>query len=189
MSKDWSELIALLEGAGVMFAPGLTDGEVSRAEERYDFCFPPDLREFLQTAFPKHFPFANWRSEDEEPIRESMSLPLHGIMFDVELNEFWLPEWGPRPPRLEDARLIVEEKVSLAPRLIPIYAHRMMPDRPSTTGNPVLSVHQTDIIYYGFDLDDYLRHEFNLSGRKEWPAEVRAVDFWNVERWQDLRWR
>ncbi|MGO9337326.1 MAG: hypothetical protein ACLPY1_07455 [Terracidiphilus sp.] len=118
-----------------------------------------------------------------------MSLPLHGIMFDVELNEFWLPEWGPRPPRLEDARLIVEEKVSLAPRLIPIYAHRMMPDRPSTTGNPVLSVHQTDIIYYGFDLDDYLRHEFNLSGRKEWPAEVRAVDFWNVERWQDLRWR
>ena len=131
MSQDWAELIVLLESAGVMFAPGLTDEEVSRAEERYDFCFPPDLREFLQTAFPKHFPFANWRSEDEEPIRESMSLPLHGIMFDVERNEFWLPEWGPRPPRLEDARLIVEEKVSQAPRLIPIYAHRMMPDRPS----------------------------------------------------------
>ena len=35
----------------------------------------------------------------------------------------------------------------------------MMPDRPHLNGNPVLSVYQTDIVYYGFDLDDYLRHE------------------------------
>jgi hypothetical protein len=60
---------------------------------------------------------------------------------------------------LEDAKALVEEDVKKAPRLIPIYGYRMMPDRPHLTGNPVLSVYQTDIIYYGFDLDDYLRHD------------------------------
>ena len=50
-------------------------------------------------------------------------------------------------------------------------------------------MHQTDIIYYGFDLDDYLRHEFDLPDRKPWPSEVRAIEFWNVDRWQDAGWR
>jgi hypothetical protein len=31
---------------------------------------------------------------------------------------------------------------------------------------PVFSVHETDIIYYDHDLEDYLRHEFDLPGRK-----------------------
>jgi hypothetical protein len=44
-------------------------------------------------------------------------------------------------------------------------------------------------IIYGFDLDDYLRHEFNLPGRKEWPAQMRPVRFWDPERFQELRWR
>jgi hypothetical protein len=79
-------------------------------------------------------------------------------MFDVEHGDFWLAEWGPRPALLEDAEKIVERLVDQAPRLVPIYGHRMMPDRPQMAGNPVLSVHQTDIIYYGFDLDDYFRY-------------------------------
>jgi len=107
-------------------------------------------------------------------------------MFDVERNDFWLPEWGPRPVRIEDARSIVEERAGQAPRLIPINRHRMMLDRPYTAGNPIFSVYQTDIIYYGFDLDDYFRHEFNLPDRKPWPSEVRAVEFWDVDRWQHL---
>lgn len=168
---------------------GLTDGEVARAEERYEFHFPVDLREFLQTALPWGFPFPDWRSEDETAIRQSMREPLQGILFDIEHNDFWLPEWGSRPGRTEDAVTIVEEQVRKAPRLIPIYSHRMMPDRPLDAGNPVLSVHQTDIIHYGFDLDDYFRNEFELPGRKPWPNLVRPIEFWEVDRWQDLRWR
>jgi len=156
----WSKLIELMEAAGVMFENGLTDVEVASVEEIYGFHFPLDLRNFLQTALPKHFPFANWRSGDDAYIREMLRLPLEGVLFDVE-HDFWLTEWGPRPA----------------------------PDRPHGPGNPVLSVHQTDIIYYGFDLDDYLRHEFNLPDRKPWPSEIRAVEFWDVDRWQDVRWR
>jgi hypothetical protein len=33
-----------------------------------------------------------------------------------------------------------------------------MPERPFEVGNPVLSVSQTDIIYYGSDLQDYLEN-------------------------------
>jgi hypothetical protein len=109
--------------------------------------------------------------------------PLDGILFDVE-HDTWLPEWGVRPERIDDAKALVEQHVEEAPRLLPIYSHRIMPDRPHPPGNPVLSVHQTDIIYYGFDLDDYLRHEFGLPGRKPWPPEVRSIDFWDVDRWQ-----
>jgi len=51
---DWSELIELMEGAkrGLSFAEGLSDAEVHGAEENYGFQFPPDLRDFLQTALP-----------------------------------------------------------------------------------------------------------------------------------------
>jgi len=184
----WSNLIELLEGSGVNFESGLTDVEVGLIEEAYDFHFPLDLRNFLQTALPKHFPFINWRSGDDEYIREMMRLPLDGILVDVE-HDFWLPEWGSRPALIADAKALVEGLVDQAPKLIPIYSHRMMPDRPRGLGNPVLSVHQTDIIYYGFDLDDYLRHEFKLPDRKAWPSQVRAVEFWDVDRWQDIRWR
>jgi hypothetical protein len=64
----------------------------------------------------------------------------------------------------------------------------MMPDEPHLPGNPVFSVHQTDIIYYGFDLADYLRHEFDFPGREPWPEQVRLIRFWNVDRFQEVRW-
>ena len=187
--NGWPDLIELLKEASVAFAAGLSDAEISRAEENYGFQFPLDLREFLQTALPKGFPFPDWRSGEDARIRDLLRLPLDGVLFDVERNEFWLPEWGPRPVRIEDARALAEEHVKKAPRLIPIYAHRMMPDRPHRAGNPVISVHQTDIIYYGFDLDDYFRHEFGLPDRKPWPSEVRSIDFWDVYRWQNLAWQ
>jgi hypothetical protein len=122
------------------FDEGLTDAEVLRAETKYDIHFPDDLREFLQTALPSGYPiYPDWRSGEEEWIRGMLRRPLDGILFDVEHNDFWLPEWGARPLRTEVARTVVEKYVSQAPRLIPIYGHRMMPDRPQLEGNPVLS--------------------------------------------------
>jgi hypothetical protein len=40
---NWSKLIELLEGAkrGLNFAEGLSDAEVRRAEENYEFQFRP----------------------------------------------------------------------------------------------------------------------------------------------------
>ncbi len=167
---------------------GLSDTEIAHVEERFGFSFPPDLRELLQTALPIGDDFPNWRSGEEEMLRSWLRSPLDGVIFDVEHNGFWLPEWGPRPEILDEALRRAEEFVAAAPRLIPIYGHRMIAAEPHEAGNPVFSVHQTDIIYYGFALADYLRHEFDLPDREPWPGEVRPIRFWDVQRFQEVRW-
>jgi hypothetical protein len=64
---NWSDLIALLEGAkrGLHFGEGLSDAGVQRAEESYGVRILPDLRAFLQTALPLGSPFPNWRIADD----------------------------------------------------------------------------------------------------------------------------
>ena len=38
----------------------------------------------------------------------------------------------------------------------------------------------TDLIFYDFDLEDYLRHEFRLAGRRPWPAAMTPLEFWST---------
>jgi hypothetical protein len=166
----------------------LTDVEVANAEDRFGFRFPPDLRDFLQTALPDGPQFPDWRAGDEAALRDWLDRPRRGMLYDIENSGFWLEEWGPRPSSVGDALRLGGELVSAAPRLIPVYSHRMMPDEPHLPGNPVLSVHQTDIIYYGFDLADYLRHEFHLPGREPWPERLPPVRFWDIDRFQEAAW-
>ena len=68
----------------------------------------------------------------------------------------------------------------------------MMPSEPFTEGNPVFSVHQTDIIAYGVGLADYLTHEFLFTEDEmdDWtlPENVRLIRFWDIDRFQDTRW-
>ncbi len=172
----------------VEFAPGLTDAEIVAVEGRFGFQFPPDLREFLQTALPCGQGFPNWRSGEGASLHEQLALPVEGICFDVEHNGFWLPEWGPRPGPLEEALRRTRELVADAPVLIPLYEHRFIPAEPHLPGNPVLSVHQTDIIHYGSDLRDYWRREFHLAREDRWPDAVRSIRFWDIARFQEVRW-
>lgn len=61
------------------------------------------------------------------------------------------------------------------PRLIPIYAHRFTPAAPSPSESPVFSVWQTDIIYYGANLLEYLTNELlSGQGRKTLSPELSA---------------
>lgn len=198
----WRDLIDQLRGTAYQFGlitpgspvhriefdDGLTDAEAVATETRFSFRFPPDLRAFLQTALPRGPQFPDWRSGDESLLRDWLNRPRDGILFDVEHSGFWLEEWGPRPRSLEAAHRVVNELVTAAPKLIPIYGHRMMPDEPQEHGNPVFSVHQTDIIHYGFDLADYFRNEFHLPGREPWPEHIRAIRFWDLDRFQEVRW-
>lgn len=195
---DWQELVNLLRCANasdrdefacrVEFAPGLTDTEISAIESHLKFRFPPDLRAFIQTALPCGAGFPDWRNPDFASLQEWLEIPLAGILFDVKHNTFWLDEWGTRPELLGDALELVTDLVRSAPPLIPIYNHRMMPAEPHLPGNPVFSVHQTDIIHYGFDLDDYFRNEFHLPNRRCWPTQVRPIRFWDIDRFQTVRW-
>ncbi len=184
----WDELIAQMNKGGIAFDAGLGDPEIAATETRFGFRFPPDLRSFLQAALPRGPKFPNWRSGNHSVLQHWLDEPWRGILFDIEFNGFWLEEWGPKPQSLVDAKQIASQLVARAPKLIPIFAHRVMPDEPYLSGNPVFSVHQTDIIHYGFDLADYLRNEFHLPGREPWPLQVRAIRFWDPNRFQNVRW-
>ncbi|OJT19145.1 hypothetical protein BO221_37225 [Archangium sp. Cb G35] len=192
----WRELVEQLRGSpyrsGVIspdapvhrigFEPGLTDAEVAATEARFGFRFPPDLRAFLQTALPRGKNFPDWRSGGESALRDWLDRPRQGLLFDVQHNGIWLKEeWGPKPRTLDDALRVASERIAAAPKLIPIFGHRMIPDEPQLAGNPVFSVHQTDIIFYGVDLADYLRQEFHLPGGPPRPEEehARPIRFWS----------
>lgn len=187
----WAQLIDILKGLGIPFESGLSDTEVERTQELYGFQFPPDLRAFLQAGLPIGAGFPNWRSESSDSLRQRLRIPLDGLLFDVEHNEFWIDDWGPRPEQLVDALELTKRLVAGAPVLIPVYLHRMIPDRPHAAGNPILSVHQTDIIYYGTDLHDYLIREFLASpdaGVWPIPDAICQIQFWDVPTFLRVRW-
>ena len=65
-------------------------------------------------------------------------------------------------------------------KLVPLYAHRFLPAAPAQEPSPVLSVYQTDVIYYGDNLLDYIAHEFELPPRHAaGPGGVRRISFWS----------
>ena len=57
-----------------------------------------------------------------------------------------------------------------------------MPSSPSEEGNPILSVHQSDIICYGLNLEDYFKNEYSYYfGRKgyELHEDPKHIAFWS----------
>ena len=191
MTSPWETIVYVMKhDRDIQFDNGMTDAELDACEEEFGFHFPADLREFLGHALPVSDRFPNWRGGDREDLKSWLQLPVEGIVFDVQHNGFWLPEWGERPSDADAAAEVVRTLVAEAPKLIPIYAHRMIPDRPATAGNPVFSVHQTDIIYYGCNLRDYFLHEFFADkGLSHWPPanSVRPIEFWDLDRFA-TRW-
>jgi len=192
------KVVASLDARGVELGPGLSDTEIDAIEARCDFRFPPDLRAFLQRAHPLgkptpepgHIvvggPFPDWRTVPDDYIQQRFEGVLEGVFFDIQ-HGFWDPEWGAKPFRYEDACDVARQELAKAPKLIPVFAHRLMPNEPLLAGNPVFSFHQTDIIYYGFDLADYFAQEFDMP-RPSWATTyetVREIPVWT----RSLEWR
>jgi hypothetical protein len=156
----------------------MSDSELTHVETRFGFRFAPDHRLMLKIALPlgeKAWP--DWRGHDQEVLRSRFDGPRDGVLFDVRQNGFWRKEWGPRPEAVSAALGIADRHLREAPVLVPLYGHRFMPSVPATPGNPVLSVHQTDIIYYGNDLLDWLAYEFTGGGSRKSPS--RRVPYWS----------
>ncbi|NMO13940.1 SMI1/KNR4 family protein [Pyxidicoccus fallax] len=176
----WNRGFELLRAQRIHVAPGLTAAELAQAEERFQFRFPPDLAEFLREGLPTGDGFPRWRTLDATLSRQ-FGWPLEGMLFDVECNGFWVDEWGERPEDLEAAKRIATEAVRAAPVLVPVYAHRYLPAEPLEAGNPVISVHQTDIICYGHDLASYFEAEWGVGYQAAVRHELcRPIRFWPV---------
>lgn len=75
---------------------------------------------------------------------------------------------------------ICKNEMTKVPKLIPIYSHRYIPSEPQEAGNPVFSVHQTDIIYYGENLLSYLQVEFNAKKYSDIKSDsIRHINIWS----------
>ena len=178
----------------VDFEIGLTDNEILQIENKFDILFPPDLKLFLMTELPISGSFVNWRlglnSKDEsDKIVDRLNWPLEGMLFDLKSNEFWIKRWGDKPKTYEDQERIAKEKYLEFPKLIPIYSHRYIPSHPNEIGNPIFSVYQMDIIYYGFDLTTYFTNEFSLKRTRELKLidkPNRKIEFWT--NWVEEEW-
>ena len=93
----------------------------------------------------------------------------------------WWPEWGERPASAQERAGVLTAIADAAPRLIPLVAHRYLPEAPHQAGNPVFSVMQADVVCYGADLADYFEREFNPAPFAGKPVrnDVRSIPFWS----------
>ncbi len=184
MTAGWERERARLVAHGVELAPGLREGELARVEDVIGARVPPDLRAMLATFLPVGPRLPDWREPESASIAAQLAWPLEGMRFDLEHASFWLASWGPRPASLDERIAIATQAVAAAPRLVPVFAHRYLPAEPCETGNPVLSIHQTDVIVYGHDLRAYVTNEWcdsivDRDGAMASAPAPRTIRFWS----------
>ncbi|ENX42777.1 hypothetical protein [Acinetobacter sp. NIPH 2100] len=173
----------------IQFETGLTEYEIEAIEQLFRFHFPPDLKLFLKYGLPvseNEWKFPHWREtlhsdKAKNMLMERLNWPQEGIAFDIK-NGFWLDQWGAAPEEISDRLAIFEEHFKTYPQLIPIYSHRYIPATPLENGNPIFSIMQTDIIYYGTDLINYFCNEFNLDKTlfNQLLETPKSIQFWGT---------
>lgn len=177
----YEESIDLLKEQGVGFESGLTTNEIVEAEKIYDIKFPDSLRSFLMIALPISKGFYKWRNFDVknvEYIKSVIKQPINDIN-DKPEEIYWCDSWGEEPEDENCMKEEVRKQLSKAPKLIPIYSHRYMP-MVSVKNPPILSVHGTDVIYYGKDLEDYYRVEYGYKKQEKIAFEcIEPISFWS----------
>lgn len=162
-------------GSMEIWASGYTRIELEDAQERYGLQFPPDLLAMLS----ERRPAGGYRWEVEDPhIRTMLAWPMDALLFDVA-NGFWWPAWGERPLDAVESREVVVSAVRAAPKLIPLFSHRFLPEAPMQTGNPVFSMHGFDTIYYGSNLENYFDREFGEQRKAPVGEILTRVPFWS----------
>ncbi|MDQ7249798.1 hypothetical protein [Dongia sedimenti] len=167
-------------------APGLSAVDTASIEAELGFRLPPDFVYLFQNLQDPGGVFFPWRDFDKRQYDEMIAWVLHGIEFDIEHNGFWLERWGGRPSHLSAALEIARSDFPAWPKLLPIFGHRFLAAEPCRSGNPVFSIKQTDIIYYGADLAHYLLLEFARSGDGDYRLHTYAQEIRRIDVWSDL---
>ncbi len=157
---------------------GYSEEEITIFQKDWNLEFPPDYVHFLKAlGAPNHArSCVRWRDgervqldvpsiynwlTDSEHIADAKRRVRDGLLFDIDHSGLWFDSWGERPLSANERRDIMVALIDNAPPLIPITGHRFLLGAPVQTGNPVLSIHQSDIIVYGTDLKRFLLSELH----------------------------
>ena len=188
--EEIKQVLKILRANGYKTKKGMSESEINAAQNFYDIVFPPDLKKLLMSFIPIGECFFDWNDYSPESVDKNkyrLKWPIEGILFDVEHNDLWLKAWGKKPKHLHAQIYFVREYLERVPKLIPIYAHRCISSIPNEEGNPVYSVYQTDIVYYGKDIWDYFEVEFNGKDQIEFD-KIKPIPFWHdlIENIDDM---
>jgi hypothetical protein len=190
MAKLGSELFARLNAdqwvgnrTPVIYgAPGLSSREFAAIEEQLGFRLPEDFVDLfanLQDPGGVLFPWYRFSKAEYDACIEEI---WRGIEFDIRHNA-WIDRWGERPHDVTDAIAVVKADFVTWPKLLPIYGHRFLAAEPCCAGNPVFSIKQMDIVYYGVDLAQYLMQEFVRTGHGAYDQTylpyIQRIDVWS----------
>lgn len=159
--------------------PGLTEDELARVENEFDFEFADDHRSFLSSAVPVGESWPDWRSAPRRSLQQRLQLPVEGVLFAVEWRGFWSTGWGVRPSRMKDALRSAKYQLARVPRLVPVHSNRYLPTGRGSHGNPVLSVYQADVSCCGTDLFTYIEGEFGHAEPDMPQLLMPTVPFWS----------
>lgn len=183
MRNSAEAVIDVLGEAKVALDPGLSPSQIAILEDRFSIRFSPDHARLLSLAVPCGPGWVDWLGDPAE-VNARLAAPVEGVLFDVRHSDFWPEEWGDRPGDIFTTLRVARERLMAIPKLVPLYAHRYLPAAPASSGAPVLSVHQTDVVCYGSSLLAYVRREFLGIPDEERPTH-------HIEFWSDLaegRW-
>ncbi|MEZ0225811.1 MAG: hypothetical protein ACAH83_14745 [Alphaproteobacteria bacterium] len=169
---------------------GYSQSEIEDVQAKWGLRFPPDLVELLReqrSPISSHDPgnSFDWVLTDAPAIQRRLDWPFEGFWFDVQNNNLWWPEWGKKPASLPEQRERLKEIFAAAPKLIPLYSHRYLPQEPFERENPVFSVYQADVIYYGVNLRDWIKHEAAPERPGELLSAYKVIPFWSLAEWRN----
>lgn len=195
--------------AGTRWKPGMSQAEIDAVEQSFGATFPEDYRAFLATlnaatkpavwylfkgdtlypASPRHI-FTDW-NEGQDDIKGALDAVVSGILFDVERNALWLDEWGERPHDKGARADLVTALIEAAPKLIPLHSHRFLIAGLDLGPSPVVSIMQSDVIFYSDSIEACLAADFpDLAPGLEPPeitidekisvSTLRSVPFWGT---------
>uniref|UniRef100_A0A803L7X5 Uncharacterized protein n=1 Tax=Chenopodium quinoa TaxID=63459 RepID=A0A803L7X5_CHEQI len=150
-------VITSLKTSNIHVAAGLTNDEITTVESAGHFTFPSDLRSILSEGLPVGPGFPNWRSSSSYQFRLLTALPILSLSQEVSRNNFWVPSWGPRPSKEEQAQSLAQHYLSKAPPLVPVFRHCYIPAEPNLAGNPVFYVHGSDVRLLSADVGGFFK--------------------------------
>ena len=196
---------------GTKWQPGLEEGEIREIEARWNVRFPTDYRRFLavlnapdrrrySVGWSNEPPYSmregedessyfDWRRDDAD-IAYAFEWTLRGLLFDVENDDLWMESWARRPDTENGRKAQLSAVYADAPPLNPVFGHRFMLAQTLEAGNPMLSIWQADIIFYGANLRNFLLLEFSgllgldFAEIKEFANEgitretIAGIPFW-----------
>lgn len=165
---------------------GLSAQEIQLIEMKLGFPLPEDFSYLLQHFRDPGGVLFPWADFDKKKYDDSIVWVRTGIEFSVQASGLWLARWGEKPDALPEALRIVREDFETWPKLLPICGHRFLAAEPCRSDNPVFSIMQTDIIYYGANLAHYLLNEFVDAREDGYAKHVQEPAIKHIDIWSDF---